>query len=231
MRRCALLLGVLVGCSDLTSGSSPVVALELRIPQPAYVEPADTLQLRARALDADGDSVNAPIYWRVLDTTLILVDSATGRVTTALTAGSGRVQARSGPVISELVTLNLRPRSDSLVLTGPDTLQVSSGDTASAPLLAAIQSANPPGQGVANAIIVYEVVDTLAALGRVRFQGGGLRLRALTGATGEPAAPVTLRRVPGTIQPDTVRVRLSASRPSGATVPGSGQQFLVLFAP
>jgi len=231
VRRSGILLLAVVGCSDLTGGFRGVVALEVRIPQPAYVEPDDTLQLQARALDADGDSVNAPVYWRVLDTTLILADSAAGRVTTALTAGTGRVQARTGAVLSDLVTLNLRGRSDTLVVTGADTLRVPSGDTASAPLRAAIQSATPPGQGVANAVIVYQVEDTLAAAGRVRFQGGGLRLRALTGSTGEPALGVTLRRVPGVAQPDTVRVRISASRPSGAAVPGSGQQFVLLFDP
>lgn len=231
MRRSGILLLAAVACSDLTGGSRGVVALEVRTPQPASVEPDDTLQLQARALDADGDSVQVPVYWRVLDTTLILVDSAAGRVTTMLTAGTGRVQARTGGVLSDLVTLNLRGRSDTVLVTGSDTLRVPSGDTASAPLLAAIQSATPPGQGVANAVIVYQVEDTLAAAGRVRFQGGGLRLRALTGSTGEPAVGVTLRRVPGIAQPDTVRVRIGATRPSGAVVPGSGQHFVVLFDP
>lgn len=232
MRRPAILLPLaLAACSDFTSGSRGVVALEIRIAQPAYVEPSDTVRLRARALDADGDSVGVPVFWRVLDSTLVLADSEAGLVTTTLASGTGRIQARTGSILSDLVVLNLRGPSDTLAVTGSDTVRVLSGDTASAPLAAAVQSFTPPGQGVSNATIVYEVTDTPAALGRVRFQNGGLTLRALTGATGEPVSGVTLRRVPGATQPDSVAVNIRASRPSGVAVRGSGQQFLVRFDP
>jgi hypothetical protein len=83
--------------------------------------------------------------------------------------------------------------------------------------------------GIANTRILYEVVDSAAANGLVRFQGGGLSLRAGTGLTGAPAVPVTLRRVPGQAQPASVSVRVSATRPSGTAVPGSGQTFTVNF--
>jgi protein involved in polysaccharide export with SLBB domain len=41
--------------------------------------------------------------------------------------------------------------------------------------------------------------------------------------------PVTLRRTNGIAQPDSVIVEVFAFRPSQATVPGSGQRFIVRF--
>lgn len=221
-------LVVLVGCSDI-SGSQGVVALELRLPSPPAVEQFDTLTLRARAIDQDGDSVAAEIFWRTPDTTLIIADS-TGRLTTALTSGTGRVQARVGNLYSELSNpaFTIRPRADTLRLTVADTLTVPAADTASAPLGAVLESNDPAG-GISGASILYEVVDTLAALGAVRFQGGNLLLRATTATGGAPSPAVTLRRVPGAAAPATVQVRVSATRPSGTPVPGSGQLFTLTF--
>ena len=228
-RRAALVaLVALAGCSDI-SGSRGVVALELRLPSPPAVEQFDTLTLRARAIDPDGDSVAAEIFWRTPDTTLIIADS-TGRLTTALTSGTGRVQARVGNLYSELSNpaFTIRPRSDTLRLSVPDTLTVPAADTASAPLGAVLESNDPAG-GISGASILYEVVDTIAAQGSVRFQGGNLVLRATTSTGGAPSPAVTLRRVPGATPPATVQVRVSATRPSGTPVPGSGQLFTLTF--
>ncbi|HXI20618.1 MAG TPA: hypothetical protein VNH46_06010, partial [Gemmatimonadales bacterium] len=107
----------LVGCSSLT-GDQGIVALELRVPSPAVVEHLDTLALRARALNVSGDSVAATIFWRTPDSTLVL--DSTGFVTTDSTSGSGRVQARVGSLVSDLVTLTILPRADTLQLTGPE---------------------------------------------------------------------------------------------------------------
>ncbi|MBK9068002.1 MAG: hypothetical protein IPL76_14165 [Gemmatimonadetes bacterium] len=221
-------LALLAGCSDI-SGSKGVVALELRLPSPPVVEPLDTLTLHAVAYDIDGDSLDLPVYWRTPDTTLILVDSA-GRLTTALTSGTGRVQARAGNLYSAVSSpaFTIRPRSDTLRLTVPDTLTILAGDTASGPLDVALESNDPAG-GISGASILYEVVDTAAARGLVRFAGDVLVFRATTATGGTPSPAVTLRKVPGATPPATVQVRVSATRPSGTPVPGSGQLFTLTF--
>lgn len=224
--RGALLLLPLLACSDLT-GSSGVVALELRLPAAPAVEPGDTVQLRARALDADGDSVAATILWLTPDASLVL--DPTGLVTTNQTSGTGRVQAQVGSLRSDLALLTIRRRSDTLALTGALADTVAASDSASAPLVAAIQSLTPDTAGIGGSSILYEVVDTTAAKGNVRFAGGQLSLRATTGGNGGPLTPVTLRRVPGGTPPTQVDVRVSATRPSGALVPGSGQTISVIF--
>lgn len=219
----------LAGCSDITAGKNGVVALELRIPSPPAVEPNDTLALHARALDSKGDSVGVPVYWRTLDDTLLaVVDSSAGLVTAIIDSGSPRVQAYVGTLRSELVTLTIRPSSDTLVITVPDTIIIPPGDTASDSLGASVQSNNPVG-GVPGTSILYEVVDTLAAAGKVRFSNNLLVFRANTGLAGSPTPAVTLRTVTGATPPASVQVRVSATRPSLRSVPGSGQVFTLLY--
>jgi hypothetical protein len=219
---------LLAGCSKLTDSGNGAVAIELRLPSGAAVEPGDTIQLKARALNADGDSIGATILWRTPDSTLTMVDPS-GLLTTDSTSGTGRVQARVGNLFSDFATINVHPRSDTLVLIEPDTLVVASGDTASAPLVAQVQTRNPDG-GVINTAISYVVDDSSNATihGKVRLTGGGLSYRAVTGVDGGPTTPVILRRI-GTVQPPVVRVTISAYRPSQAQVPGSNQIFVVLF--
>ncbi len=214
-----------LACSALPDSQNGVVALELRLPAPAYVEPGDTLTLHARALNAQGDSVEATIVWRVLDSTLTLVDSA-GKVTTDTTAGSGRVQAAMGSLFSDLQTLNIRPSSDTLVLIGPAVDTVANSDTASSPLVAEVR--NFTLDGVAGTTIRYAVVEA-AAQGTVRFAGGVDTIRVTTNSSGRPVTAVTLRRVTGETAPDTVHVSVLATRPSADLVPGSEQQFTVIF--
>jgi len=226
-RRPILLAAALLGCSDLSGTGGGVVALELRLQTPPVVEQFDTLVLVARALDADGREVAATIVWSSPDSILI-VDSA-GSVTTDSSSGSGRVQARTGSLLSDLTLLEIHRRSDTVALTAPTTITVPASDSASAALVAALQSLAPDTVGISNGRLLYEVVETAAATGKLRFQGGGLSLRAATGLTGQPVSPVTLRKVSGTTPPPTVTVRVSATRPSGIAVPGSGQLFTVDF--
>jgi hypothetical protein len=220
-------LVLLAGCSDI-SGSGGVVALELRVPASPQVQQHDTVTLRARALDQNGDSVEVPIYWRTPDSTELDLFDSTGRMTTPLTSGSGRVQARAGSLYSELLTFTILPRADTLRVAGPDTLTVPAADTASGGLVAALESNDPVG-GISGSSILYEVLDSSAAIGLVRFPGGRLVYRAATSTGGVPSPAVTLRKVPGTTPPATVQVRVSAARPSGISVPGSGQLFTLTF--
>jgi len=228
--RSAIALGATIAlatCSSLPAGENGVVALELRLPSPAMVEQNDTLRLRARALNADGDSVAAAVYWRTLDTALTIVDSI-GLVTTDSTSGTARVQARVGSLRSEIVTLTLRRRSDTLLLLPPDTIAIPAADSVSDTLGARVESLSPAG-GVGGTSILYEVVDGTAAQGKVRFANGLLAFRATTGTDGAPTVAVTLRKVAAQVPPPVVEVRLTALRPSGTPVPGSGQSFTLLF--
>ena len=221
----------LTACSSLTEIGGGVVALEVQLPVPAFIEANDTVQIRARALNVQGDSVAATITWLTPDTTLV-IDPTTGEVSTTLTSGSGKVQARVGSLRSDISgsngTLTIRPSSDTLRLTGSDTVTVATGDTVSGPLLVAVES-NTPAGGVANTTILFSVVDTASALGNVFFAGNGLSLRATTGSTGAPSTAVTLRRSSSVTLPASFLIEVSATRPSGAVVAGSGQRLTVLF--
>ncbi|MDZ4862949.1 MAG: hypothetical protein SGJ01_05820 [Gemmatimonadota bacterium] len=229
--RMLALVAALSACSSLTEIGGGVVALEVQLPVPAFIEPNDTVQIRARALNVQGDSVAATITWLTPDTTLV-IDPTTGEVSTTLTSGSGKVQARVGSLRSDISgsngTLTIRPSSDTLRLTGSDTVTVATGDTVSGPLLAAVES-NTPAGGVANTTILFSVVDTASALGNVFFAGNGLSLRATTGSTGAPSIAVTLRRSSSATLPASFLIEVSATRPSGAVVAGSGQRLTVLF--
>lgn len=230
IRRWWPLVALLPGCSNISAPKGQPIALELRLPVPPAVEQNDTLQLQARALDENGDSVATPIYWRAADTTLIMVDS-TGLVTTNLTTGSGRVQARAGRLVSTLSSgqLTIRPRSDTVELAGTDTILVPGTDTISAALDAQVLSNNPAG-GVSGTTILFEIdsLDLTRVADTAHFAGGTSLLRATTGLTGGPQTAVTVRRST-TSWKDTLHIRVSAARPSGTPVPGSGQRFTILF--
>ncbi|HSE68235.1 MAG TPA: hypothetical protein VLB12_14705 [Gemmatimonadales bacterium] len=227
LRHVAAALAVLA-CSEVTSSGNGVIAIQLLVPAGAAVEPGDTLTLVAQALDKNGDVVNEPVYWRTPDPNLLTMVDSIGLLTTDSLTGTGEVQAYVGSLLSSLVSITVHPPSDTLAIVGPDTMTVPDADTASAPLDAAVQTLNPPG-GVPSTAISYVVFDSLASLGLVHFQGGGLSLRAQTGTDGSPTTDVTLRRTTGEVQPDSVIVEVFAYRPSQAVVPGSGQRFIVRF--
>lgn len=229
MKRWTWLVIALAGCSDISGSKGGVVALEVQLPSPAAIEPNDTVTLTARALDANGDVVDgAEVRWATPDTGFT-VDSVTGAASTALTAGTLRVQARTGSLVSALEVLEVHRRSDTLRLTDSTSLTVAASDSASGELVAAVQSLTPDTAGISNTRILFEVVDTAVARGKVHFAGNVLALRVTTGSDGKPSTPVTLRRGSGATAPLTVQVRVSAKRPSGAVVPGSGQTLSVNF--
>ena len=63
------------------------------------LEVGDSLQMTARALDADGEELpGAEVWWTTPDTT-VRVDSATGWVVPLHGGVNGRVLARSGSLV------------------------------------------------------------------------------------------------------------------------------------
>lgn len=219
----ALLAGAAIAaCSHLSSGTSPV-AIQLVLRQPYELETGDTVQLRAFALDEAGDSVAASIIWRAPDTT-VTVDSLTGRATAAYPNTTGRLQARTGTLVSDVVTFTTYPRSDTIVIdTAADTTTMQPTDSVSAALVASLQSFAPAG-GSFNRRLVYAVA--WPADSSVTLDGGALSATVSTAADGTPAAAVHLHKTAAPA-PDSAVVTVGATRPSGTVVPGSGQTFTV----
>jgi hypothetical protein len=91
-----------------------------------------------------------------------------------------------------------------------------------------LESFNPPGP-LADRPVIYEITRPVAGDAPVVVLSGNVqRATGTTGADGT-ATDVGLFRVPGTTPPDTAIVVVSATRTRGATVPGSGQRFIVVF--
>jgi len=214
------------GCSNLPEENG---VAQLEVIHPGPVEVGQTITLRARALDARGDSVAATITWTTPDTTVILTPD--GQLTGRTGGTTARVQAQAGSLASDFVTVTVIPRPDTLVIAGDSVLAVAAGVTASAPLLASLRSFQPAGP-LAGRTITYTVTAPVfgdPSQRTVELTGGGLTLAAVTGADGTPSPPVTLDRVAGQTAPDSAIVTVAATTATGAAVPGSGQRFIVRF--
>ncbi len=105
-----LLLLALAGCSSLPGDADGVVALELRSPLAVTLRQGESFTLQARALDRDGNVIDAPIRWRTADST-IAVDSVGGVVTALQGTGTGTVQAAVGTLRGPGVLFTLQPAS------------------------------------------------------------------------------------------------------------------------
>jgi len=230
--RWLLLALALAGCSNLSGDSDTPVLLEIRTPAGVGVSPpveiGDTFQLSARALNRDGDSVAATFSWRTPDTAFIFVEPATGRIS-GKAAGSARVQVISGNLTSELVNFTVVPAAESLQIVPPDSARVPATDTASAPLVAELDTLNPAGP-LAGRQIIYQLTTIFGQPGDTASLAGGFMTRvASTNTLGQPTTPVYVRAIPSLARPDSVLVEITALRPSGALIPGSGQVFIVRF--
>lgn len=228
-----LLLAAALGCSNLAGDSSSAVLIDV-FPIAGsgisgQVEIGDTAVMTARALNQQGDSVAATFTWRTADTGIVFLDPQTGLVSGKL-PGTARVQARTGSLISDFVTLTVVATADSLVLVPPDSARLLAGDTASAPLIAEMDSINPDGP-LSGRRIVYQITQFFPAADSASLNGGLFALNATTTFTGQPSVPVYVRKIPGRPHPDSVYVEIRSYRPSGAPIPGSGQVFIVRFDP
>jgi hypothetical protein len=220
-----------VACSDYSDQGGGVIGLEVRQPATDSLEVHDTLQLHARALDRNGDSIPADIRWTSSDTGLV-VDSATGLAVGHAPCVQCTVRAHVGTLYSTAIPLRVVAGPDTLVV-GATSLTVASGVAASAALDAQLLGGTPPA-GVAGRRLVYEVVAPLfpdPATRTVELAPGLLIDTVLTNADGRAATAVTLQRVTGVAAPESAVVEVRAARASGRPVPGSGQRFVVHFQP
>ena len=222
MSRAALLALLVLGCSDLTEAPGGVVALEITTPNLRTIEVGEMLDLSARPINKDGDSVAAEVSWRAPDATLA-VDPATG-VITGVAPGTGRVQAVSGSLASELVQFNVIAGADTLIVT-ESIFTVAPAVAASPPLVAQLQTLSPAAAPLPDRPVEYAIITPLD--GSVTLPGGVLIDTLNTGTDGAVSS-VTLTRV-NIAQPVSAIVQVSAYRTRGALVPGSGQRFTVTF--
>jgi len=203
-------------------------------PSPPVVDFGDTTQFIAIPLDANGDSVGAPVVWVTPDdSTITIVNPATGLVTGVKPNSQGRVQAILGSLTTGFFTLTILARPDSIVLPADPVQTVTAEDNSSQPLLVVLESDNPAGPTAGHRVTFTIVQPTFAdTTGVQNVQLGVLPARPLTqtvttNAEGQPG--VIVSRIVGRAAPDSVLVEVTAFQSSGNPVPGSGQRFLVLF--
>jgi len=217
-------LALLAGCSTLDEGDAGIVALEVRAPFPAVVEVGETVQLSARPLDANGDSVAAPVTWRSPDLT-VSVGETTGQVT-GVSPGTGRVQATSGSLSSELIGFSVLAPADTIVLEGDTVVVAAIEPGITTPLTVRLESRSPAGV-LGSRPVIFEITRPTTEPLAATLPNGLLSDTVTTGADGKAA--VTVSRVLNSPVPDSVFVQVRATRTRGAVVPGSGQRFIVLF--
>jgi hypothetical protein len=229
--RAALALLLVAGCSSLDELADGVIALEVRPPNPPIIEFGDTAVFSARALDENGDSVEADIRWVTPDTTLTIVDTALGLVAGRFPVVTGRVQAQLGSLQGGFTTLTVEARADTLIVPEvvPDSVEADA--TSSNPLVARIESFDPAGP-LASRSLIYEIVAPTfgdPAARTVELSNGALADTVQTAGEGTPSTPVVVRRIAGVAAPASVTVQVRSQQRRGTPVPGSGQSFTVLF--
>jgi hypothetical protein len=230
--RVAALLG-LISCSNAGELADGVIEIQVIAPVPPVVDFGDTTRYIAVPLNADGDSVGAPVVWVTPDdSSLTIVDPATGLVTGVKPNTQGRVQAILGSLTTGFFTLRILARPDTIILPADSVQSVLAGVAASQPLLPVIESDNPAGPTAEHRVTFTVVKPTFAdttGVQNVRLSNGGLTQAAVTIADGTPSPPVIVSRVTGRTAPDSVLIEVTAFQSSGNAVPGSGQKFLILF--
>jgi len=204
------------------------VAIEIVLPDSGRVELTDTFRPRGRALNGLGDSVQAQLYWRTLDTAIMVVLDSTTGVTRPKVVGTGRLQARTGRLFSNPQTVSVLVRLDSMYAGGPtrDTLVVTPTPTTTDSLSNPLKIATVAfGGNAANRPVVY-AFTTYPASGPVITLLP--RDTVLTGSDGTAATQLRLHK--GTL-PDSVVVTATMRKFHGAPLPGSPVRFVVVFRP
>jgi len=199
------------------------VAIEIVLPDSARVEATDTFRPSGRALNGLGDSVQAQLYWSSLDTTLTVLDSATG-VSLANAVGTARLQARTGRLFSNPEIVNILARLDSIQTAGDakHTVFVSADSLSDSLRVQAVAFGGiAGGRRVVYAFSTFP--DTGAAVTLVPND-----TVFTSPATG--IAAVRVRLLPGPI-PDSVIVTATMRHVNGTVVPHSPLTFVVEFRP
>ncbi len=227
------LVVVLAACSNANELADGVIAIQVVAPQPPIIDFGDTTRYIAIPLDQNGDSVAAPVQWVTPDdTSIVIINSATGLVTGAKPATQGRLQAVLSGLTTGFFTLTIQARADTIVMPIPSVQTVASDQTTSIALVPVISSFNPAGPVVGRKLAFNIVQPTWAdttGVQTVTLINNAQADTVLSGADGTPFSTVIVKRVVGRTAPDTCIVQVSSLQSNGRPVPGSGQQFLILF--
>jgi hypothetical protein len=210
-----------LACKALSPDFDAVIAIEVTLPDSGVVAVGDTLRPQGKALDGRGDSTAAVITWNALDSTIQVVDSFTG-ATVGRRAGTGRLIARSGALISNPAIVTVVASLDSITALGRtvDTVIVSTPDSLSDSL--AVQAFSAGGSVAGRQIVLS-----------LDFPPGGTGVTLVPGdtlATDGTGIAVFQVRLTG-VNPDSAIVSASAKRSDGTPAPGSPIHFVVEFLP
>jgi len=175
---------------------------------------------RGRALNGLGDSVQAQLYWSSFDTTLTVLDSATG-VSLANAVGTARLQARTGRLFSNPEVVNILARLDSIrAVDTRDTVFVTADSLSDSLRVQAYALGGiPGGRRVVYAFAIFPDTGAVVTL----VPNDTVFTSSATGI-----AAVRVRLLPGPI-PDSVVVTATMRHVNGTVVPGSPQTFVVEF--
>lgn len=186
----------------------------------------DTLVARAVALNGRGDSVAAPIVWNTLDT-IVAVDSLTG-VIVARYPGTGQIEARTGSLRSNPISITVFPRADTAFAdstANPDSVSIAAGDSLSDSLRVRVQHFGAADTtGLAGRTVTFSFLyptDTTS----FRFLPQGT---IATDFNGLAVVQVKLRQ---RSLPDSAVVQASVTRHNGVAVNGAPITFVVRFSP
>ena len=210
------------------------MALVTSVPDSGLVEACDTIQpivcdtiqASAKALSAGGDTVTATAFWQRIDTTVKVVDSATGKTVGLIGGTTGRIQARVGNLISSPVTLTILPPLDSLGALGSqvDTISASASDSLSDSFTVRAFAAVGPRSLSARRIILSAStfpagVGTFTLLPKdtLRTDGSGLAVFQV--------------RFEGGSVPDSVVVLARSYHVDGSLVAPDSVRFVVVYVP
>lgn len=220
-------------CSTISENEDGIATLEIRVPRNLFLEQGVPLTLNAVARNSAGDSVAAEIVWRTPDTT-VTIDSVAGTLTAVTASGTARIQAavRGRSVLASdysKFTFTITRKADSLVLAGPDSLEVTRDTLPSAAIEARLIRL-PGDTGVSGRPMVFRIVDPAIGPDTTVVLGRGQPIdSSQTSSTGGPALPITVRAVRGRTPPDRVVVEITAHRATGTPIPGSGRLVVVRF--
>jgi hypothetical protein len=228
VRRWAGLLWLLAAtaCSSLDEGEGGVVAIEVETPEFLTLEVGEQVQVVARALDVDGQVVDATLTWQA-SSGAVTVDAA-GIVTGAI-PGDVDVQAAVGSLTSDPISFDVLARADTIVIAGDSVFTIPAGvdPPVTARLTVRLESFNPPGVLDARPVI-FEITRPAPGGTPVVQLAGGVQSDTLPTAA-DGTVSVDAAAVVGQVPPDTAIVEVRAERTRGAAVPGSGQRFILLF--
>jgi hypothetical protein len=238
---------VVSGCAVITGDLDRIIGIEVEGSLERSVEENDSLQLRAWALSAGGDTVpDAEIIWELLDADSgqvgFTLDGSTGLVV-AQSPGSGRVRPRVAEVTPrQPITIRVTPAPDSIAAAGEQDITMAAGDEVSPALTVELydlttssDSVVPLADKLVHFLVVQPDPGTAASAGFFLVPAAGdtvpqedphlVRVKT----DGSSRASAFVRRIAGISLPDSAVLHSTASTAIGETVAGSPVRFVVIF--